>query len=799
MHTTRALRPWPRRRPTSPGTPRSTRRHGLLVALSLLAGLVLPVLAAPPAHAAGEIYTIAGALGPANATAVAFQPARVLATGGDVVVSDDTFRVVRRIDLATGTQTVIAGNGSVTIPDLGVQASTTSLYSPQDVVADPAGNLYIADSLANRVYKVATNGLITAVAGTGSYGNSGDGGPATSATLKRPTGLAFDTAGNLFIADRDDNRVRRISTGGTIATVVGTGSAGFSGDGGSATLAQLDGPTDVAVTSGGTLLIADSENNRIRAVFGGTITTLAGNGAPTFAGDGGNPTSASLKSPEAVTSNASGVFIADSGNNRIRKVAGGSITTVAGGGAGASDQQNVAATAVSLPFPTGLSFDTSGNLFIASASSNRVRKVTPGGTITTVGGNGTEGFSGDGGQATAAQLDSPAGLAKDAAGNLYIADSWTGRIRKRSPNGLISTVAGGGTNNADNQPATQAVLAFPGDVDVDLDGNLYIVETGANRIRKVDANGTITTVAGNGLSGFSGDGGFATAAKLNLPRAISMHPDGGFVIADAGNNRVRRVGPDGVITTIAGTGAAAFSGDGGQATSAAFDDPFRVLVDPTGAVLVADSGNDRVRRISPAGIVTTIAGNGTNTFVNNTVATATGVGDPKGLALDEAGDLFVAFDHKVAKIDAVSGVATQLAGTGIPGWSGDGGAATAARVQTPWDLVVEPGGNLVLADYYSHRVRRIIGVGSPGGRFHGVTPTRLLDSRDGTGGFNTPWGPAHSRVQPSSAQRSGASSRVKGASSAVSAGASALARSWAMPWGTRRPSTRLSGRMSTAA
>jgi sugar lactone lactonase YvrE len=280
------------------------------------------------------------------------------------------------------------------------------------------------------------SGTITTVAGNGTPGFSGDGGPATNARLAYPTGVAVDAAGNLYIADRLNSRVRKVSTSGTITTVAGDGSAGFSGDGGPATNAQLAGPYGVAVDAAGNLYIADFQNSRVRKVStSGTITTVAGDGSFGFSGDGGPATNAQLAGPNGVAVDAAGnLYIADINNHRVRKVStSGTITTVAGNGTPGFSGDGGPATNARLRPPTGVAVDAAGNLYIADIFNQRVRKVSTSGTITTVAGTGIYGFSGDGGPATNARLAYPSGVAVDAAGNLYIADQNNHRVRKVAP------------------------------------------------------------------------------------------------------------------------------------------------------------------------------------------------------------------------------------------------------------------------------------------------------------------------------------------------------------------------------
>ena len=310
--------------------------------------------------------------------------------------------------------TTIAGT-TFTFPSSPLPALNVPLGLNQGIAVDTAGkNVYVGDLTNNLVIRFSPGGQMTVVAGNGIQGFSGDGGPATSASLNQPSGVAVDAAGNLYIADFNNNRIRKVSPAGTITTFAGNGVAAFSGDGGLATSASLSGPVGVAVDSVGNLYIVDKGNHRVREVSGGTITTVAGGGSTVA--DGVSATTAFLNSPEAVAVDLHfNVYIADPGTNRIREVSGGTINTVAGNGAAGIPSDGVAATSSPLNGPQGVAVDSAGNLYIADIFNNRVRRVY-GGIITTVAGNGARGFSGDGGPATSASLDYPYGVAVDSAG-----------------------------------------------------------------------------------------------------------------------------------------------------------------------------------------------------------------------------------------------------------------------------------------------------------------------------------------------------------------------------------------------
>ncbi|MDR2334034.1 MAG: putative Ig domain-containing protein [Burkholderiaceae bacterium] len=554
----------------------------------------------------------------------------------------------------------------------------------------------MALSSANQVCKIAPNGTITIVAGNGSYGFGGDGAAATAAQLRTPGGVAVDGSGNLFIVDQGNNRIRKVNTSGVISTVAGNGNFAFGGDGAAATAAQLATPSGVAVDSSGNLFIADKGNNRIRKVNpGGVISTVAGTGSYSFGGDGAAATAAQLKIPIGVAVDSNGnLFVADLGNNRIRKVnSGGVITTVAGNGNFGFGGDGAAATAAQLYNPFGVAVDSSGNLFIADYGNHRIRKVDPGGIISTVAGNGSVGFGGDGAAATAAQLSFPSGVAVDSSGNLFIADYGNNRIRKVDTSGIIKTVAGNGSGGfgGDGLAATAAQLYHPSGVAVDNSGNLFIADLYNHRVRKLDTGGVITTVAGNGNFGFGGDGAAATAAQLFYPISVAVDSSGNLFIADQSNQRIRKVDTSGLISTVGGNGGSGFGGDGAAATAAQLYNPRGVAVDSSGNLFIGDYGNNRIRKVDPGGVISTVAGNGNFGFGGDgAAATAAQLSIPSGVTLDSSGNLFIADygNHRIRKVDAPD--IAPLAPTQVVATAGDGQALLS------WTAPTSNGGSAVL-------------------------------------------------------------------------------------------------------
>jgi trimeric autotransporter adhesin len=616
---------------------------------------------------------------------------------------------------ANGVLSRVVGNARAGYSGDGGPAASAQLNAPAGLAVDTSGNLYIADVANDRVREVSAAGIITTVAGNGLFGYSGDGGPAASARLA-PAAVAVDSAGSIYTADEGNSAVRKVSAAGTITTIAGNGSPGYSGDGGPAVNAQLNDPRGVAVDNSGNLYIADTGNRVIRKVSAaGIITTIAGNGSFGYSGDGGPASDAQITSAIGIAVDAGGnLYIADIYNRRIRKVsAAGIITTIAGDGLFGYSGDGGPAASAELGSPVGVALDASGNLYIADAGNYRIRKVSAAGIITTVAGNGSNNYSGDGGAAANAQLSEPEGVAVDAAGNVYIADTANQRVRKVASGGVITTVAGTGSAgySGDGGPAISAELYHPTGIAMDACGNLYIADDLNSVIRQVSVAGAITTVAGNGTAGFSGDGGPAASAQLFRPNGVAADAAGNLYIADTNNNRIRKVSAEGIITTIAGGSVFGYSGDGDPAYDALLNSPSGVAVDAGGNLYIADTGNSQIRKISTAGIISTVP-----TALAPEVGSGlsgTPLTEPTSVAVDAAGNLYIAeqeFD-RIRKVSA-SGDVTIVAGNNTAGYSGDGGPAREAQLYFPYGVAVNTGGDVYIADSLNNAVRLLTPVAS---------------------------------------------------------------------------------------
>ena len=638
---------------------------------------------------------------------------------------------------------------------IGKPATSASFAVPQSVAIDANGNLYVGDSTNCRIRRVNTRGVISTYAGTGICSFSGDGGPAKTAMINFPAALAFDSLGNLLFADQGNSRIRKISAAGTITTVAGNGTAGYSGDGGQATLATLRFPWGASVDPFGKIYIADSSNFVIRMVdTSGIIHTVAGNHTSGFSGDGGPATSAQIGFSYNVLADGSGNFyIPDSNNERVRKVdATGTITTYAGNGMFGNGGNGGPATAASIGSPQGLLLK-GGKLYIGTGSNIWTVDLTTQ-LIEIIAGsaNGSFGFSGDGNPALSTSFNSLRGLASDAAGNLFIADSGNNRVRKIDSGQIVTTMAGGfiGDGGAGTAASLNPIY-FGGHLAFDPSGNLYVADSSNNRIRKVSPTGTITTLAGTGITGYSGDGGPASAATISQANGVAVDPLGNVFIGDTNNNVIRKIDPSGTITTFAKnfgqniifglatdaignvyavdfvgpviwkitpSGSASivagvhfhygYNGDGIPATQAWLNLPTSVAVDSAGNLYISDWANQRIRKVDTSGIITTVAGNGTFGFGGDGgPATAAMLCQPLDVATDAKGNLYIAdsCNGRVRIVDS-SGTIQTLAGSGGFGYNGNGLPAKSTNM-FPVAVAVNPKGLLYVNDLESYRVRKV--------------------------------------------------------------------------------------------
>jgi uncharacterized protein (TIGR03437 family) len=588
----------------------------------------------------------------------------------------------------------------------------------QGIALDGAGNLYLADAAEHRVWKVDVAAAAIAVfAGRGAAGFAGDGGPATGALLDRPYDVAVDAAGNVYIADLGNARVRRVKPDGAIETVAGGGSE-LPAMGMDARKVRLMQPRNVAVDSAGRLYLSDFAGHRVYAVTAsGGLMFMAGMGIAGYVGEGVATQTLLNKPAGLAVDEVRGLYIADSENRRVRRVAGGRIETVI----------------EDAPWPVGLAVDRDSVLYVAGVSSKSILRCTPGGEVTIVpapiplerpldvaaGANGVlyvaearrvwqvdrqgdvrriAGADPYDGPVMGAEvrLLGPIGVAVDAAGDAYIAEEGRKAIRKLDGAGLLTTVASSGFGD-------------PVGVVVNYAGEIWVADYLGNRVVKVAPGGAAVPVAGTGEAGFSGDNGPALKSRLNRPRGLAVDWVGNIYVADSGNHRVRMISPGGNIATVAGAGVRGRRGDGGPATSAELDTPAGVAVDGEGNLYIAEPGGHAIRRVDRRGLITTVAGSGQKGYAGDgKAATVARLDSPAGVAVDYDGNLFIADtgNHRIRSVDR-KGVMRTIAGEGAAGFAGDGGLAHLARLRSPSSVAVDPDGRVYVADLENGRIRRL--------------------------------------------------------------------------------------------
>jgi sugar lactone lactonase YvrE len=597
---------------------------------------------------AGRVSTLAGTPGingsaDGTGTGARFNMPSDVATDakGNVYVTDTGNAVIRKITPA-GMVTTLAGSAGQSGAADGIGAEAR-FSGPSGLVADQHGNLYVADNSNQLIRKITPDGAVSTLAGTAGASGHVDGAGA-DARFRGPSSIAIDSAGILYVTD-GDHTIRRITAGGVVSTVAGVPGISGSSDGAAAS-ALFNGPSGITVDAAGNLTIMDGNNSTLRKIRpGGVVSTAAGSAGKVGNIDGA-AAQARFKGPGRVLSDAAGnVYISDN-NSAIRKVGtDGVVSTWAGATGGAGSADGVGATA-RFNFPNGLAIDGQHNLYVADQDNSTVRKISAAGAVTTLAGSaGVFGYMD--GTGAAAQFSGVGGIAVDPMGNVYVTEFYNHTVRKISPAGVVSTLAGSaGQSGYAEGRGGQARFSSPNNAAVDAQGNVYITDYANNAIRKITPDGTVSTFAGAAESG-SADGA-ASVARFNGPNSLAFDAHGNLWVTDAGNNTVRKITAAGVVSTVAGTAGAPGSSDG-VATAARFNYPWGIAVDSRGALYVADAGNNSVRRIDHAGKVTTIIGGGVN-YQNLPGRLPAGLAYPIGLAIDPASDtLYVTAPDAVFK------------------------------------------------------------------------------------------------------------------------------------------------------
>ncbi|HEV2331032.1 MAG TPA: immunoglobulin domain-containing protein [Verrucomicrobiae bacterium] len=622
--------------------------------------------------------------------------------------------------------------GSAAQGDVDGVTNLSEFNNPGGVAMDSSGNIYIADTADDTIRKIAANGNVSTFAG--SPGNSGSAdGSGTNALFNAPQGIAVDSSGNVYVADTGNDTLRKITPGGAVTTLAGlAGNAGSAN--GSGTNAAFYAPEGLAVDAAGNIFVADTWNDTVREVSpSGSVTTVAG-WPGSFGSTNATGTNALFNEPGSVAVDAGDdVFVADTGNNLIREIASSGTVTTFAGSIGNFGSTNGAGTSASFNAPQGIAIDTSGNLYVADYLNNAIRKVTAAGIVTTVAGSPGNFGSGNG---TNALFWGPQGVVVCPTNNnlVYVADTGNSSIRQLSASGqtwTVSAFAGNASDGSADAAGAAARLFWPMDIASDGHGNFYVADAQNNTIRKIAANGTVSTFAGfPGVTGSANATG--TNASFNDPQAVAVDGSGNVYVADTGNSAIREISSGGVVSTLAGSPGSVGSSDG-TGSAAQFDAPQGIAVNGSGDVFVADTMNHTIREIASGGVVTTFAGFPGNFGSADGTSGAAQFDRPTGLAIDGAGNLFVAdlLNQTIREITP-AGVVSTIAGLARIFGDSDG-TNSAATFFEPEGIAVGSGDTLYVADSGNDSIRQL----TPSGTNWVVTTIAgwpgVSGSQDGSG------------------------------------------------------------------
>jgi outer membrane protein assembly factor BamB len=668
---------------------------------------------------AGVVTTLAGMDGVAGSADGTGSDARfdepcgvALNSEGNLVVADTQNGTIRKVTPA-GVVTTLTGRA-------GYAGGAARFHVPCGLAVDRAGNVFVTETYNQTIRRVTPAGLVTTLAGNPGYPGSADG-AGSAARFNFPWGLTVDSAGNLFVADRLNCTIRRVTPAGDVTTLAGNPGNPGSADG-TGGAARFGGPVDVAVDGAGNVFVADHANSTIRKVTpAGVVTTLAGS-AGIYGSADGTGSEARFSAPCGVAVDSAGiVYVADTNNHTVRKVTQEGVVTTLAGSAGVQGGTDGTGSEARLNFPGSLALDSAGNLLVEGAYGG-IRKVTPAGVVTTL---------------TSAV---PAGvLALDSAGNILLLSQNV--IRRVTPEGMVTTTLAGRMENSGSADGTGSAARFynPLGVAVDPAGNVWVADTWNALLRKVTPAGLVTTLAGYGGWPLGSADGTGSAGRFHWPVSVAVDSSGNAFVADNTNHTLRKVTPEGVVTTLAGSAGSPGTANG-TGSAARFNQPYGVALDSAGTIFVADNGNHTIRKVTQAGVVTTLAGSPGSAGSANGTGSAARFSSPTGVAVDSAGNVVVADNgnHTIRTVTS-AGVVTTLAGSaGIPGEAD--GTGSAARFFYPTGVAVDSAGNVFVADAWNNTIRMItpasvvttIG-GTPG----------LVGEADGVGpaaGFANPCG-----------------------------------------------------------
>jgi FG-GAP-like repeat/NHL repeat len=698
----------------------------------LLTAVGLAAFVTPAQAASLTVRTLAG-LSPAGFTDGTGVNARfnglsnvAVDSAGNAFVTDPFNCAIRKVTPA-GVVTTFAGGDHCGSTDGTGTAAQFGL--PYGIAIDSTDTLYVADSANNTIRKITSAAVVTTLAGLAGTTGSADG-TGSAARFNFPRGIAVDSAGTAYVADTSNQTIRKVTSAGVVTTLAGlAGNLGSTDGTGSA--ARFRFPGGVTVDAAGTVYVADTNNHTIRQVTSaGVVTTLAGL-ASTAGSVDGTGSAARFTGPNGITVDGAGtLYVADTNNSAIRQIAAGAVVTTFAGTAGAIGATDGTAGAARFFSPNGIT-TSGGVLFVADTANDIVRKITSGAVVTTLAGfNGSLGATDATGRG--ARFFVPAGVAVAPNNDTYVADTGNATIRKITPWGVVTTYAGlAGNFGSVDGTGSAARFSRPIGIAVDSAGTIYVSD-GTHNIRQITAGGVVTTVAGLAGSAGSADG-TGTAARFSAPRAIAVDAGGALYVADSGNNTIRKITAGGVVTTLAGMPGVAPGFVDGTGSAARFNNPQGIAVDGAGVLYVADSNNQSIRQVTSAGVVTTLAGGGPGSGAGwlDGTGTAARFAGPRGIALDSTGNLYVSDSgsNTIRKITA-GAVVTTVAGQ--PFWTGaDDGGNT--RFNSPQGVAVDAHGAVYLADSRNNSIRTSARTRNNLGDFDNDGKSELAIYRPGTG------------------------------------------------------------------
>jgi hypothetical protein len=606
------------------------------------------------------------------------------------------------------TFSTLAGNGA-TLDHTDGTGSNARFFNPTGVAIDSSGTIYVADGGDHTVRKITAGGVVTTFAGASGLAGSADG-AGGNARFVYPFAVAVDTSGNVYVTDVGDHTVRRITPGGLVVTIAGTAGVSGSADG-VGTAALFNYPEGVAADAVGNVYVSDTGNSTIRKIaVNGTVTTFAGAAGQNGTADGtGSGARFNYQAGLAIDT-AGNLYVADQGNSAVRKInSGGVVTTLAGSGGNSGSADGVGGNA-RFDHPTSVAVDGAGDVYVADTSNQLIRKISVStNTVTTLSGRAGTGGNADG-AGTVARFFYPFGITVTSGGSIYVADTGNHTIRAVSAAGAVGTLAGAvGVAGAVDGTGTGASFAYPGGLAVDTAGNVYVADHNNHTVRKVTASGTVTTLAG--AAGIPGSAdGVGAAARFNGLTGVAVDVNGTVYVADAGSSTIRKISAGGVVTTFAGLAGVAGSSDG-VGSAARFNAPQGIAVDGAGVVYVADTNNSTIRKITTDGTVTTLSGAaGQNGSGDGAVGSARFNG-PYALTVDTFGNVYVAdFSNGTIRKITAGGVVSTLAGVaGKVGYLDATGVQ--ARFNQTYAIAVDANSNVYVADTNNRAIRKITSLG----------------------------------------------------------------------------------------